>query len=242
MKSALFDVLSSKEKGEFIDFLVGAGALQFGDFTTKSGRKTPYFINTGRFDDGLKIATLGKWYAKAIAALKSPIESVFGPAYKGIPLAVATAAALAENSKATDSATTCSATTTTVGYTFNRKEVKAHGDGGMFVGYPLKDGSKVALVEDVITAGTTMREVLPMLRSLGVSVVAVLVAVDRMERGQDSTGALTALSAVDQVREDFSVDVRPLITLLDIIEYVKIRSDLKALLPAIEQYRAQYGV
>ncbi len=230
MDSAASGGLSSKEKGEFIDFLVDAGALQFGDFTTKSGRKTPYFVNTGRFDDGHKIGALGKWYAKGVAALQSPVDTIFGPAYKGIPLAVATAVALAESSR------------TTIGYTFNRKEVKAHGDGGLFVGFPLNSGTRVALVEDVITAGTTMREVLPMLRSLGVSVVAVFVAVDRMERGQDPSGELTSISAVDQVRRDFSVDVRPLITLLDIIEYVKLKSNLTNLLPAIEQYRAQYGV
>jgi len=225
--------LSSAEKKEFIEFLVDAGALLFGDFTTKSGRKTPYFVNTGRFDDGQKIATLGAWYARAIrAAIKAQnikVDTIFGPAYKGIPLAVATSAALS---------TTLSAGHPT-GYTFNRKEAKTHGDGGLLVGFPLKKDTRVVLVEDVITAGTTMREVLPMLHEIGVSVVGVFVAVDRMERGTDVSASI---SAVEQVRREFNVAIHPLITLLDIIEYVRGSQSLQHLLPAIENYRSEYGV
>ena len=219
--------LSTQQRREFIEFLLASGALQFGDFTTKSGRKTPYFVNTGRFDDGHKIATLGGWYAQAIAAMNKPIDTVFGPAYKGIPLAVATATALAAKLGKK------------VGYTFNRKEVKSHGDGGMFVGTQLSKGTRLVLVEDVITAGTTMREVLPMLRELGTEVVAVFVAVDRMEQGQNKE---LNISAVEEVRREFSIDVHPLITLLDVIEYVTIIPELANLIPAIEKYREQYGV
>lgn len=219
--------LTPEQRKEFIEFLVGAGALQFGDFTTKSGRKTPYFVNTGRFDNGQKIATLGGWYAQAIVNSGSAIETVFGPAYKGIPLAVATASALAAKLEKP------------VGYTFNRKEAKDHGDGGLFVGFPLQSGSRVALVEDVITAGTTMREVLPLLSGLGVKVEGVFVAVDRMERGKDQAAQI---SAVDEVRKEFAVKVHPLVTLIDIIEFIRTTPTLQHLLPAIQQYRAQYGV
>lgn len=225
--------LRPQEKAEFIAFLASAGALQFGDFSTKSGRKTPYFINTGRFDDGLKIATLGGWYARAISTLQpeskgsAPVDTIFGPAYKGIPLAVATASALSQRFSCP------------VGYTFNRKEAKTHGDGGATVGYILRSGLRVALVEDVITAGTTMREVLPMLQAQQVNVVGVFVAVDRMERGKDQNATV---SAVDEVRNEFSIPVYPLITLLDVIEHVRASSKLQDLLPAIETYRAQYGV
>lgn len=223
--------LSFDDKREFIDFLVGAGALQFGEFTTKSGRKTPYFVNTGRFDDGRKISTLGRWYGKAIIAADPGIQTVFGPAYKGVPLAVATSSAMSEMLNKP------------VGYTFNRKEAKTHGDGGLFVGFPLHRGGRVALVEDVITAGTTMREVLPILSGAGVTVTGVYVAVDRMERAQDpATGELQPFSAVEEVRRSAGVKVYPLITLIDVIEYVRTSENLVHLLPAIEDYRGKYGI
>ena len=174
----------------FTEFLLASQALKFGDFTLKSGRKSPYFINAGAFNDGRKIATLGAFYAEKIAEeiaagnLPSGIDTVFGPAYKGIPLAVSTAIALT------------SAHGMEIGYTFDRKEKKDHGDGGMMVGTQLKDGMKVLLVDDVMTAGTAVREVIPKLRAeADVEVAGLVLSVDRMEKTRDSD--LSAVKAVE---------------------------------------------
>lgn len=160
----------------FTEFLLESNALKFGDFTLKSGRKSPYFINAGAFDDGKKIAALGAFYAEKISqaivhnTIPRNIDTVFGPAYKGIPLAVSTAIALTAGHNMT------------VGYTFDRKEKKDHGDGGWMVGTPLTDGMKVLLVDDVMTAGTAVREVIPKLKAeANVEVVGLVLSVDRME-------------------------------------------------------------
>ncbi|PWG59198.1 orotate phosphoribosyltransferase [Bifidobacterium catulorum] len=181
----------------FTQFLLESKALKFGEFTLKSGRRSPYFINAGAFDDGRKIATLGAFYAEKIAAeieagnLPGDIDTVFGPAYKGIPLGVSTAIALT------------SAHGMEIGYTFDRKERKDHGDGGMMVGTQLTDGMKVLLVDDVMTAGTAVREVIPKLKAeADVKVVGLVLSVDRMEKTRDSD-----LSAVRAVEREFGFPV-----------------------------------
>lgn len=196
---------------DFTKFLLDSGALKFGDFTLKSGRQSPYFINAGAFDDGMKIASLGDYYAQRIVAaikdgvLSSNIDTVFGPAYKGIPLAVSTSMALTNNYNMP------------VGFTFDRKERKDHGDGGMMVGKPLKDGMKVLLVDDVMTAGTAVREVLPKLKAeANVEVVGLILAVDRMERTKDSE-----LSAVKAVEQEFGFPVLPIANVREIFDAAK---------------------
>lgn len=196
---------------DFTKFLLDSGALKFGDFTLKSGRQSPYFINAGAFDDGMKIASLGDYYAQRIVAaikdgiLSSNIDTVFGPAYKGIPLAVSTSMALTNNYNMP------------VGFTFDRKERKDHGDGGMMVGKPLKDGMKVLLVDDVMTAGTAVRETLPKLKAeANVEVVGLILAVDRMERTKDSE-----LSAVKAVEQEFGFPVLPIANVREIFDAAK---------------------
>jgi orotate phosphoribosyltransferase len=215
---------------EFVDFLLQSGALSFGDFTTKSGRKTPYFINTGRFDDGAKIAALGRYYAAHIAALDlGRIDVIFGPAYKGIPLAVTTAVALHTHHERN------------VGFAFDRKEVKAHGDGGLIVGTPLKDGQRIVLVEDVITAGTTVRHIVPLLRSIAaVEIAGIVLAVDRRERG---TGDL---SAVDEAARESGVAIYPIVTIDHIVSHLKAHVDpdrrlTTGHLTKIAAYLEEYG-
>ena len=177
---------------EFTQFLLECGALKFGSFTLKSGRQSPYFINAGSFNDGTRIARLGEYYAATIAAaqaagvLPAHIDTVFGPAYKGIPLAVSTSMALAARHGQN------------MGYTFDRKEKKDHGDGGMFVGTQLTDGMSVLMVDDVMTAGTAVREVVPKLRAAAnVNIVGLVLSVDRMEKTKDSDQ-----SAVQAVHEE----------------------------------------
>ena len=193
----------------FTEFLLESQALKFGEFTLKSGRKSPYFINAGAFDDGKKIAALGAFYAEKISqaivhnTIPRNIDTVFGPAYKGIPLAVSTAIALTAGHNMT------------VGYTFDRKEKKDHGDGGWMVGTPLTDGMKVLLVDDVMTAGTAVREVIPKLKAeANVEVVGLVLSVDRMEKG---TGEKSAL---DELREEYGIAVYPIVTVRQIIDFL----------------------
>jgi orotate phosphoribosyltransferase len=209
-------------KKEFVGFLLEAGALRFGDFTLKSGRRSPYFINAGAFDTGRKLARLGSFYAARIRAamdaggIPREIDTVFGPAYKGIPLAAATAQALAADYGID------------AGYTFNRKEAKDHGEGGSFVGRPIKDGDRVVIVDDVITAGTAMRETVPLLRRAAEAEICGLVLmVDRMERGAATPRADAAtektplpLSAVEQVSREYNIRVYPIVTIKDIMDMV----------------------
>lgn len=215
----------------FIDFLVRSQALTFGDFVTKSGRKTPYFINTGRFDTGAKIAELGRHYAAHIASRGlDHIDVVFGPAYKGIPLAVATASALYSEHQRN------------VGFTFDRKEVKDHGDGGIMVGFPLKDGTRLIIVEDVITAGTTLRAILPLLSKVAkVDVVGTVISVDRCEKGS------AELSAVQEVEQTLGVKVYPIVTIRDIVGYLSKANNSgltlnQEILDRISAYWEQYVV
>ncbi|MCL2368470.1 MAG: orotate phosphoribosyltransferase [Oscillospiraceae bacterium] len=187
-------------KSNFINFMVGAGALTFGDFVTKSGRKTPYFVNTGKYSQGAQIAALGEFYADCIVEHVAEPEGLvlFGPAYKGISLAVATAIALSRRG-------------IEVGYCFNRKEVKDHGEGGSLVGHPLKQGDRVLIIEDVITAGTAVREVLPILQHAGAVIAGLVISVDRMERG---TGARTA---IQEIWEEHGIATFPIVTVQDIL-------------------------
>ncbi|MBR4231634.1 MAG: orotate phosphoribosyltransferase [Oscillospiraceae bacterium] len=209
------------DKNEFISFMTGAGVLTFGDFVTKSGRKTPYFINTGNYRTGSQISRLGDWYAKTIAESGEEFDALFGPAYKGIPLAAAAASSLFRLYGRD------------VPYCFNRKEIKDHGEGGGIVGYRPKDGDRIAIVEDVVTAGTAVRESLSFLAGVAdVTVTALFVSVDRMERG---TGALSAL---DELRESLGINVHPIITVRDIIASIPADDPRRA---AMESYLAKYG-
>ena len=190
-------------KKDFIRFLEDAGVLKFGDFTAKSGRKIPYFINAGDIKTGDQIRRLGEFYAKAYAEHLGEKKTVlFGPAYKGIPIAVSVASALSEGGL-------------DVPFFFNRKEAKDHGEGGVFVGYTPKPGEEVVIVEDVITAGTAIRESMELLRGLeGVKVSAVFVMVDRREKGK------TDLSAMKEVEQEFGFPVYSVVDVYDIIEYL----------------------
>ena len=191
-------------KREFIQFLEGAGVLKFGDFTAKSGRKIPYFINAGDIKTGDQIAKLGEFYAKAYFDKVGNKPSVlYGPAYKGISIAVSTAVALSKNGL-------------DVPFFFNRKEAKDHGEGGIFVGYVPKAGEEVVIVEDVITAGTAIRESMANLSSLdGVKVIATFVMVDRKEKGKGEK------SAMAEVEEEFGFPVYSVVDVYDIIEYLE---------------------
>ena len=187
-------------KREFIDFMMSAGVLTFGDFVTKSGRNTPYFINTGNYKTGEQISNLGDYYAQCIMDSGETFDALFGPAYKGIPLAVAAASSLYRNHGRD------------LPYCFNRKEVKDHGEGGGIVGYQPKSGDRLAIIEDVVTAGTAVRETLALLSGIGdIKVEALFVSVDRMERGKGD------LSALDELRQSLGIKVYPIITVEDII-------------------------
>lgn len=192
---------------EFIHFMVRSGALTFGDFTTKSGRKTPYFINTGNYKTGEQACLLGRFYADCImehvagGRISSEVTALFGPAYKGIPLSVAVSIALWEKEK------------WNLHYCFNRKEEKDHGEGGSMVGYGLKDGDRILIIEDVITAGTAVREVLPILKAAAdVKIEGLIISADRMERG---TGPHTAVS---EIQQEFGIPTYPIVTIRQIID------------------------
>lgn len=213
-------------KENFIQFMVECGVLTFGEFTLKSGRIAPYFINCGNYRTGGQLRKLGEYYAACIHENNIPVETLFGPAYKGIPLAVSAATALSAKYEQE------------VFYCFDRKEAKDHGEGGMFVGKTLTDGEKVVIIDDVMTSGKALRESLPKLMSAAkVDVSGMVITVDRMERG---TGTL---SAVQEVKEEFGVTVYSIVTMEDII--AAIRDDVvpgKEYLPQMLAYRERYGV
>ncbi len=191
-------------KTEFIMFMAQAGALTFGDFTLKSGRRAPYFVNTGKYGTGAQIARLGGFYADCILdKIKlGPKTVLFGPAYKGIPLAVSAAAALY-------------ARKVDVSYCFNRKEVKDHGEGGGLVGHKLSEGDRVIIIEDVITAGTAVRETLPILKNAGAEVEALVISVDRMERGSGER------TAVREIHEEYGISTFPIVTVMDVLQALR---------------------
>ena len=212
----------AEHKTELIELMTEAGVLTFGDFVTKSGRSTPYFINTGLFRTGGQIGRLGQHYAKAILdRIGTEFDVLCGPAYKGIPLATTTAVALAELGH-------------DVAYCFNRKEEKDHGEGGMMVGHQLADGDRVVLIEDITTAGTVMREIVPLLRSQAdISLAGLVVSVDRCERGLDDRSALQALA------EEFDMPAFAIVTVHEIMAYMDLGEDLTA---AMSAYLDRYGV
>jgi len=207
---------------EFIEFALSRQVLKFGSFTLKSGRTSPYFFNAGLFNTGGDLAKLGRFYAAAVQDSGIEFDVLFGPAYKGIPIATTTAVALYDHHHRD------------VPYCFNRKEAKTHGEGGNLVGSPLK--GKIMLVDDVITAGTAIRESMQIIQAQGAELAGVLIALDRQERGQGE------LSAIQEVERDFGTKVVSIIGLNDLINYLQDKPELAAHLDAVTAYRAQYGV
>jgi orotate phosphoribosyltransferase len=205
---------------EFIEFAVGRGVLCFGEFKTKAGRLSPYFFNAGLFNDGESLRRLGQFYAKAIMAAALPFDMLFGPAYKGIPLVSGVGIALAELGR-------------NVPFCFNRKEAKDHGEGGMTVGAPLK--GRVLVVDDVISAGTSVRESVAIIRAAGAEPCGVAIALDRMERG---TGAQ---SATQEVRSQYGIPVVSIATLDDLAVFLQARTDMAQQLQSVRRYREEYG-
>ncbi len=213
-------------KQRFIKFMVENGVLTFGDFTLKSGRKAPYFINTGNYKTGAQLARLGEYYAECIVDNNIGGETLVGPAYKGIPLAVTTAVALWNNHKKD------------VNYCFDRKEVKDHGEGGMFVGKQLVGGEKVILIEDVMTSGKALREMLPKLaQAAKVEVAGMVISVDRQEKALNSD-----LSAVQEAYKEFGIKVYSIVTMQDIIDAIEEGViEGKEYLGKMKEYRSVYG-
>lgn len=218
-------------KSELIELMVRAGVLTFGDFTTKSGRKTPYFVNTGNFKTGAQMASLGDLYARTIYEdFGTDFDALYGPAYKGIPLAAAAAASL-YRLYGVDKP-----------YFFNRKEAKDHGEGGSLIGYKPKDGDRIVIVEDVVTAGTAVRESAELLGSIAdLKLAALIVSIDRRERGQGSKAAL------DELEDEFGLKVCPIATVYDVIDKLHGREvDGRVLIDdgmksKMEAYLAEYG-
>ena len=210
-----------RSKNDFIDFMAEAGVLTFGDFTTKSGRKTPYFVNTGNYKTGMHISILGDYYADLIVSSGEKFDALYGPAYKGITLVAAAASSLYRNHGIN------------IPYFFNRKEVKDHGEGGSLIGYKPKDGDNILIIEDVVTAGTAVRESLQLLSAVAdVNVTALFVSVDRMERG---TGERSTL---DELKAKHGINVYTIINARDIIASF---SDGDERIAKMEAYLAEYG-
>jgi orotate phosphoribosyltransferase len=206
---------------DFLRFAIDTGVLRFGRFTLKSGRISPYFFNAGGFNTGASLGKLGHYYAQAIIATGLPIDVLYGPAYKGIPLAAATAIALAhEHGRETP-------------FAFNRKEAKDHGEGGVIVGSPLQ--GDVLVIDDVITAGTSVRESAAVIAQAGARLAGVIIALDRQERGEGGT------SAVAEVRATYGIPVHSIVTLDDLIRYVDETGTATHTLSALADYRAEYG-
>ncbi len=219
-------------KQEFIEFMVDCQVLRFGDFVTKSGRQTPFFVNTGFYRTGAQLAKLGEYYAKAIAEkYGTEFDVLFGPAYKGIPLSVATCVALSEKYGVD------------IRYCSNRKEIKDHGDKGILLGSPIGDGDRIVIIEDVTTAGTSIGETMPILKAQGqVDVLGLVVSVDRMERGQGEK------SALEEIHEKYGMETTAIVTMAEVVEHlynrpykgqVIIDDAMKA---AIDRYYEKYGV
>ncbi|CUA85912.1 orotate phosphoribosyltransferase [Pseudidiomarina woesei] len=207
---------------EFIEFAIERGVLKFGEFTLKSGRTSPYFFNAGLFNQGSDLARLGRFYAAALQDSGVNYDVLFGPAYKGIPIATAAAIALYDTYQKD------------VPYCFNRKEKKDHGEGGNLVGSPLQ--GRVMLVDDVITAGTAIRESMDIVQANNASLAGVLIALDRQEKGKGE------LSAIQEVERDYGATVISIVKLNDVIEYLKNSPDFAQYLDKVTAYRAQYGV
>jgi orotate phosphoribosyltransferase len=206
---------------EFIAFALARNVLRFGSFTTKAGRLSPYFFNAGLFNDGDSLRRVGQFYAQAIVDSGIAFDQLFGPAYKGIPLVTVAAVALAQNGR-------------NVPISFNRKEAKDHGEGGVIIGAPL--AGRVLILDDVISAGTSVRESVDIIRTGGATPCGVVIALDRMERGQGE------LSAVQEVEQDFNLPVASIATLDDLTQYLEARGEMARELQWVTGYRRQYGV
>ena len=206
---------------DFIRFAIGQKVLRFGEFQTKAGRLSPYFFNAGLFNDGTSLKQLTQFYAQAILAAKIPFDMLYGPAYKGIPLAAGTAIALLEQGR-------------NVPYCFNRKEAKDHGEGGSTVGAVLQ--GRVLIIDDVISAGTSVRESIELIRAAGAVPCGVVVALDRMERAQGE------LSAVQEVQRNYGIPVLSIATLDDLLDYLQDHAEMAQNLLAVQTYRDRYGV
>ena len=209
-------------KTQFIDNALDSGALKFGQFRLKSGRLSPHFFNAGEFYRGKALSALGQCYAAAIVASGIEFDVLFGPAYKGITLAAATSIALAEQYDRD------------VPYCFNRKEAKSHGEGGTIVGAPLE--GRVLIIDDVITAGTAIREVMAMVEQAGAEAAGVVIGVDRKERGNGQS------SAIQEVEQQFEIPVVSIIDIDDILAYLEAKADMQELVEKIKEYRKEYGV
>jgi len=208
-------------QNDFVDFMLEIGALKFGEFTLKSGRVSPYFFNAGQFNQGNHLSQLGQFYAQAIEASGIKFDVLFGPAYKGIPLVAATAIALNDSFNRS------------VPYSFNRKEAKDHGEGGSIVGHPLE--GDILIIDDVITAGTAIKEAKDIINANGAKTKGVVVALDRQEKGNGE------LSAIQEVEQNFGIAVVSIINLSHIVDYLKANND-KNIISRIESYRSQYGI
>jgi len=208
-------------QNDFVDFMLEIGALKFGEFTLKSGRVSPYFFNVGQFNQGNHLSQLGQFYAQAIEVSGIKFDVLFGPAYKGIPLVAATAIALNDSFNRS------------VPYSFNRKETKDHGEGGSIVGHPLE--GDILIVDDVITAGTAIKEAKDIINANGAKTKGVVVALDRQEKGNGE------LSAIQEVEQNFGIVVVSIINLSHIVDYLKANND-KNIISRIESYRSQYGI
>jgi orotate phosphoribosyltransferase len=213
---------------DFVKFAVESGVLRFGEFKTKAGRLSPYFFNSALFDDGAKLARLAEFYARRLLSSGVAFDMLFGPAYKGITLAAASAMALAQLGR-------------NVPFAFNRKEAKSHGEGGTLVGAPMR--GRIVVIDDVITDGASKRESVDMIRAAGAEPAAVLIALDRMERG-GSDDNLSAHSAVEDFERDYGLPVVAVATLADLLRYLQSSADpqLNAHFPAVAAYRQRYGV
>ena len=219
-------------KKDFIDFMIECDVLKFGDFTTKSGRKTPFFINTGFYRTGSQLKKLGTFYAKAIeASFGLDFDILYGPAYKGIPLTVATTMAISDLYDSD------------IKYCSNRKEIKDHGDAGILLGSPIADGDKIVIIEDVTTAGTSIMETMPILKNQGdVQVLGLVVSVDRMERGQGSK------SALQEIRDTYGMETTAIVTMKEVVAYLTSESYTGEVLideniaKLIDAYYEQYGI
>ncbi|MGB0495089.1 MAG: orotate phosphoribosyltransferase [Kangiellaceae bacterium] len=212
----------SDTKTRFIELAIKRQALKFGEFTLKSGRTSPYFFNAGYFNQGEDLATMGDCYADTLVNSNAEFDMLFGPAYKGIPLGCTTATSLARIHDKS------------VPFCYNRKETKDHGEGGNLVGAPLK--GKVLIVDDVITAGTAIRESIKLIEAAGAETAGVLVALDRKEKGKGE------LSAIQEIVKEYNIPVYAIINLDDLHDYISSQAELNQYLPSISEYREQYGV
>ncbi|ABU69651.1 orotate phosphoribosyltransferase [Vibrio campbellii ATCC BAA-1116] len=221
-KPAFREKIMKAYQREFIEFALEKEVLKFGEFTLKSGRKSPYFFNAGLFNTGRDLARLGRFYAAALADSGIEFDVLFGPAYKGIPIATTTAVALADHHDIDTP------------YCFNRKEAKGHGEGGNLVGSALE--GRIMLVDDVITAGTAIRESMEIIQANGADLAGVLVAIDRQEKGKGE------LSAIQEVERDFGCAIISIVSLTDLVTFLEEKGTDKEHLEAVKAYRAEYGI